>query len=144
MDSVLDRQRIFDALSVISDIELAGLSVRSISSRRTDLPRPIIARLVNLDDVIRVLRSQRLLPSGLTARADHIVAERARFDLLHKQVNQYNATHPNDRKRIKYVKGVPTIVLVRKPRNRVNYVLHYARHPLCICIFKMSDQSTIR
>ena len=119
-DSALDRQRIFDALSAISDIELAGLSVRRIPSRRADLPRPIIARLVNPDDVIRVLRSQRLLPPGLTARADHTVAERARFDLLREQVNQHNAALPNDRKRIKYVRGVPTIVPVRKPRDQEN------------------------
>ena len=120
VDFALDRQRIFDALSVISDIELAGLSVRRIPSRRTDLRRPIIARLVNPDDVIRVLRSRRLLPPGLTADANHTVAERARFDLLREQVNQNNAAHPNDRKRIKYVRDVPTIVPVRKTRNREN------------------------
>ena len=118
VDSALDRQRIFDALSVIFDIELAGLSVRCIPSRRADLPRPIIALLVNPDDVIRVSRSQRLLPPGLTARADHTVAERAHFDLLREQVNQHNAALPNDRKRIKYVRGVPTIVPVRKTRDR--------------------------
>ena len=120
VDSALDRQRILDALSAVLDIELAGLSVRRIPSWRSYLPRPIIARLVNPDDVIRVLRSQRLLPSGLTARADHTVAERARFDLLREQVNQHNAAHPNDRKRIKYIRGVPTIVPARKPRNEEN------------------------
>ena len=101
IDFAFDRQRIFDALSAISDIELAGLSVRRLPSRRTDFPRLIIARFVKPNDVIRVLRSQRLLASGLTARADHTVAKHARLDLLREQVNQHNDSHPNDRKLIR-------------------------------------------
>ena len=119
-DPASDMQRVTDALSRFPGLSLNGLSVRRVPSRRSDIPRPIVARLNSQDDVIRVLRNQRLLPSGLTTRADRTEAERNRFQLLLDQVNQHNETHPEHKNRIEYVNGIPTVVPVRNRRNKEN------------------------
>ena len=119
-DPASDMQRVSDAVSRFPGLSLNGLSVRRVPSRRSDILRPIVARINSQDDVIRFLRNQRLIPSGLTAHADRTEAEHNRFQLLLDQVNQHNETHPDDKKRIKYVNGIPTIVSVRNRRNKKN------------------------
>ena len=67
-----------------------------------DILRLAVACLNSQDDVILVLRNQRLLSSdGLTARADRSEAERSSFQSLLDQVNQHNETHPDNKHQVR-------------------------------------------
>ena len=60
-----DIQQVTHLLSNIPGINLNGLTVHRISSRRQNEPGPIVARLPAQDEVVRVFRNRRLLPPAL-------------------------------------------------------------------------------
>ena len=109
-----DIQQVTHMLSNIPGINLNGLTVHRIPSRRQNEPGPIVARLPAQDEVVRVLRNRRLLPPGITPRADRTEAERAQLRSLAIEIEEHNAANPNDKKRIVYVRGAPTAVSVKK------------------------------
>ena len=87
-------------LSDIPGITLNGLSVRRLPSRRQNEPGPVVTRLPTQEEDIRVLCNRRLLPQGITPLTDRTEAERAHLRLVSTEVEQHNAAHPDDRKRI--------------------------------------------
>ena len=100
----------------IPGMTLHGVSVRRIPSRCQNEPGPVVARLPNHEQVIRVLRHCCLLLSGITLRAYCTEAKRAHLRLVCNEVKQHNAAHANDMKRIVYIKVVPTAVFVKNNR----------------------------
>ena len=118
-DAAHDLQYTTQVLSRIPGIDLSGLIVRHIPSKRVEEPRPLVVRLMSHDDDVQVLCNCRLLPQGILPRADRTEAERAELRSLSIAIKQHNAANPNNRKRIAYIKGVPTAVFVKKnPRQR--------------------------
>ena len=115
-NSQRDFQQVSQLLSAIPGISLNGMSVRRLPSTRQNGPGPVVARLPSQDEVIRVLRNRRLLPPAITPRADRTEAERAHLRSVSAEIEQHNAAHPDDQKKLVYVRGVPTAVPKKKGR----------------------------
>ena len=105
-----DLPYVTEVLSRIPGIDLSGISIRRILSKRPNEPRPLVVRLSSHDEVIHILRNRRLLPQGFSARADWTEAERAELRALNHEIEQHNAAHPDKRKCLVYIKGVPSAV----------------------------------
>ena len=106
-------------------IPFPGVDVASITvtrSRRTadDRPRFITARLVSLQDVLRVLRNRRLLPREVDVTVDRTLEQREHFRALRAEIEQFNAANSGNPKRIKYINGEPTAVFFKEAKQKKN------------------------
>ena len=73
-------------------------------------PRPILVRPHSVIEVHRILRNRHVLPRPVEVSTDKTVEERLHLKSLIDQVNAHNAANPDNKKKKKYINGVPTIV----------------------------------
>ena len=72
--------------------------------------RPTLVRLHSAIEVRRILRNRHALPRPVAVSTDKTVEERLHLKSLIDQVNAHNAANPDNKKKKKYINGVPTIV----------------------------------
>ena len=69
-----------------------------------------MVNLQSADEVMRVIRNKKLLPSIINISSDKTPTQRAQPRSLIKKVEDHNLAHPNEQKKIKYINNVPSIV----------------------------------
>ena len=109
--SQADTENIISILSKVPAIDLTNVVARRLGKTRANgPPRPILVRLQSAPEVRRILRNRHVIPRPVAVSTDKTVEERLFLKSLIEQVNAHNAANPSNRKKIKYVNGVPTIV----------------------------------
>lgn len=71
--------------------------------------RPILAKMNNTEDLVKVLKNWKSLPTEFRYSSDHSPAQRSLYNKLKVEVEQHNAAHAN-KKIVKFIKGTPTIL----------------------------------
>ena len=108
---VNDTEQAASILSRIPGIDLSNVVVRRLGKFVAGgKPRPLLIRLISADEVRRVLRNRHCLPQGISASSDKTSSEREYLKAIIDEVTRHNETNPNNKKKIRYINGVPTIV----------------------------------
>ena len=91
-------------LNKIHNIDVAHIKVRRLNGDSKNGPRPILVNLHSADEVMRVIRNKKLLPSIINVSSDKTPTQRAQLKSLIKKVEDHNLPHPNEQKKIKYIR----------------------------------------
>ena len=104
-------EQVTSILSRVHGIDLTGIIVRRLCKYDAgNKPRPLLVRLSSADEVLRILRNRHVLPPMIQASSDKTAAERTQLKALIEEVTHHNKANPNNKKKIKYVNSILTIV----------------------------------
>lgn len=98
-------------LSVVQNIDTGSITTRRLGKTPSaDRPRPILVGIRSNAEVMRVIRNRHLLPRSISVSSDKTPAQREELRQLRGQADEHNRSNPLNRKTVKYVNGVPTLV----------------------------------
>ena len=113
-----DDEQINSLLGKINNIDLTNVNTLRLGKpkpKANNIPRPLLVTLKSHEDALRVCRNRKLLPKGISVALDKTPMQRAHLKELHNSVKLHNSKDSEHPKMVKYIKGVPTIVVKSDP-----------------------------
>lgn len=108
---VSDLDMVKDILARVENINIQSIHVRRFTKpTRANSPPPILITFSSAAEVGRVLRNWKLLAREIRVTADHTKSQRTQYNTLRREAERHKAAHPNNKKVVRYVNGVPNIL----------------------------------